>query len=177
MLDRARRGDVAAFEQLYLTLTPILSRYARVLTRSEAVAIVIGQTWTQVVAELNRAPRGWDAFYVWALATARAHSEQLLLWPAVSSLPRRTRSPGRPTQVASETITMNAAVEQIAALPPPLGETLYLYAVAALPIADIGRITGMRRRAARRAARRGAQMLDDSIAASRSWAAAHASPA
>jgi RNA polymerase sigma-70 factor, ECF subfamily len=169
---------VAAFEQLYLTLTPTLARYARVLTRSEAVDLVIGQSWTHIITELRTAPRGWDAFYVWALATTRHHSDRLLLWPALAYLPRRaTRSDGTGAPVAAETITTRAAVERIAALPRPLAESLYLYAVAGLLIADVARITGMRRSAALEAAHQGAGMLADSLAASGSSDAAHATPA
>src|SRR6266496_3111485 len=82
-------GALPGFDDLYYTLTPTLTRYAQVLGGPDAAPYVTAQTWQRIIADLNRAPRGWDSLRVWALSTLPEVSDRAWIPPATPYLPYR----------------------------------------------------------------------------------------
>ena len=167
-LAAAKRGDEAAFTQLFRYAQPAVLRYLRVISpaRHEDIA---GDTWVQVVRGLD----SFDAteaaaFRAWVLAIARhrwlddqrAQGRRLEL--VVETLPEQLASTDAASAV-EEIMSTEAALTLIARLPKDQGEVIALRYIADLDVAATAEVLGKEPGAVRVLAHRGLKRLQQLV--------------
>ena len=139
-LHAARAGNAVAFEAIYRSLAPRLSRYARGLVGQDGDDIA-AEAWLQIVRDLDKFDGDWDAFRGWAARILRNRAIDHLR--AQARRPVRTagmdtlleRASADDTEgAAAEALSTAAAVELIASLPPDQAEAVLLRTVSPRPL-------------------------------------------
>ncbi|WP_101831759.1 RNA polymerase sigma factor [Frankia canadensis] len=167
---QAQRGDERAFRLIYRTIQPGLLRYLRVLVGDDADDVA-SEAWLHIARDLATFRGDFDAFRGWTATIARHR--------ALDHLRRRTRrrSESMPvemmlTEVAApddtaggalESISTEAALRLIAALPLDQAEAVLLRVVLGLDAKTAGRVLGKRAGAVRVAAHRGLRRLAEQL--------------
>ncbi len=163
-VERARRADGAAFDQIYHALHPSLLRYLRVLVGEDAEDVA-SETWLQIARDLDSFRGDWDRFRGWAVTIARHraidHTRRERHHPdlAVDQLPDRAALTDT-AEAALEAIGTDRAVTLLARLPREQAEAILLRVVFALDAKSCGRILGRRAGTVRTAAHRGLRQLE-----------------
>jgi RNA polymerase sigma-70 factor (ECF subfamily) len=167
-LARAQGGDEAAFACLFRDIQPALLRYLRVMAAGPEAEDVASETWLQVVRGLTAFRGGEEAFRAWLFTIARHR--------AVDAGRARSRRPDIPVDdleaidhelspdaadTALESISTQAVLALVAALPADHAEIIMLRVVAGLEAADVGRIVGKTPGAVRVTAHRALRRLAD----------------
>jgi RNA polymerase sigma-70 factor (ECF subfamily) len=148
-----------------------LLRYLRALVGDEAEDVA-SETWLQIARDLRRFS-GRDGFQAWAATIARNRALDLLRLrrrrPTVlTPLEDLTELAGDDdtSELAAESISLDAAIGLIAYLPPDQAEAVLLRVVVGLDVQSTARVLGKRPGAIRTASYRGlrrlAQLLDGS---------------
>lgn len=168
-IEAARTGDELAFRRLYRATQPGLERYVRVLAQSEAED-VCAEAWLQACRDLGRFKGDFDDFRAWIARIARNRALDLIRSQA--------RRPSVPTDDevlfavstqpsaeddALETLSTQAALKMLAALPRDQAEAVMLRAVMGLDATRAGRVVGKRAGAVRTSAYRGLRTLADRL--------------
>jgi RNA polymerase sigma-70 factor (ECF subfamily) len=167
---QAQGGDELAFRLIYRMIHPGLLRYLRVLVGDDADDVA-SEAWLQVTRDLATFRGDFDAFRGWTATIARHR--------ALDHLRRRTRRRGESmpvemvlTEVAApddtaggalESISTEAALRLIAALPVDQAEAVLLRVVLGLDAKTAGRVLGKRAGAVRVAAHRGLRRLAEQL--------------
>jgi RNA polymerase sigma-70 factor (ECF subfamily) len=165
VLAGAQGGDEAAFACLFRGVQPALLGYLRVIA-PDAAEDVAGETWLQVVAGLPGFRGGEEAFRAWVFTIARHRAVDA----GRSRARRRTvpldehESADRLTapdaaDLALESISTQAVVALLGALPADQAEIILLRVVAGLAPQDVARLVGKSPGAVRVAAHRGLRRL------------------
>ena len=166
LVERAQRGDPAAFRILYRDTQPRLLRYLRALVGDDAEDVA-SETWLQISRDLASFHGDGDGFRGWAATIARhraldhlrraarrppqaaAPPEDLASWPAADDT----------AQHAIDAVATDAALALIGTLPPDQAEAVLLRAVLGLDATTAGEVLGKRPGAIRTAASRGLRTL------------------
>ena len=171
VLAAATNGDEQAFGALWRDLQPALLRYLNAFGPSAGEDLA-SETWLRVVKALDSFSGDERAFRAWVFTVARhravdrwrrttRHHDELVPLDALTNLP----ASDDPAGTAVDVISSQAAVAQIATLPPDQAEVVLLRVVAGLDVAEVAAITGKRpgnvRVLAHRALRRLAQQLTE----------------
>ncbi|MEP7034503.1 MAG: RNA polymerase sigma factor [Dermatophilaceae bacterium] len=168
VLDRAQRGDEAAFARLWLDVNPALVRYLRVVS-GEVDEDVAAEAWVTVVAGLARFRGDEMAWRGWVFTTARRRaidegrrrSRRRAALASESSgltLPNG-RDGADPAQQVLESLDTEAALAIVARLAPLQAEVIMLRVIAGLDVETVARLVGRRQGAVRVAAHRGLRRL------------------
>jgi RNA polymerase sigma-70 factor (ECF subfamily) len=167
LLAAATNGDERAFGALWRDLQPALLRYLNAFAPSAGEDLA-SETWLRVVKALDSFSGDERAFRAWVFTVARhravdrwrrttRHHDELVPLDALTNLPA--------SGTAVDAISSQAAVAQIATLPPDQAEVVLLRVVAGLDVAEVAAITGKRpgnvRVLTHRALRRLAQQLTE----------------
>ncbi|WP_106399065.1 RNA polymerase sigma factor [Actinocorallia populi] len=163
---RAQRGDVDAFDRIYLDVQPRLLRYLRTLVGDEAEDVA-SEAWLQIARDLGKFSGDSAGFRGWTARIARNRAMDLLR--------RRQRRPVEPVpldrlvefagyadgaeQLVLDELSTDAAVRLIASLPRDQAEAVVLRVLFELDAAGAGRVLGKRAGAVRTAAYRGLRNL------------------
>ena len=163
---RAQRGDVDAFDRIYLDVQPRLLRYLRTLVGDEAEDVA-SEAWLQIARDLGKFSGDSAGFRGWTARIARNRAMDLLR--------RRQRRPVEPVpldrlvelagyaddaeQFVLDELSTDAAVRLIASLPRDQAEAVVLRVLFELDSAGAGRVLGKRAGAVRTAAYRGLRNL------------------
>lgn len=165
VLGAARNGDEVAFAALWRSLQPQVLRYLRILV-GDANEDVASETWARVARDLGRFDGTEIGFRSWVFTIARHRG---IDWRR-----REARRPSTPRPIDDlvdvpgaddtagatlEALSTDAALEQIARLPPGQAEVVALRAIAGLGVAQVAEIVGKRPGAVRVLAHRGLQGL------------------
>lgn len=165
VVQRAQRGDEAAFRQLYRAVQPGLLRYLRVLVGVDAEDVA-SEAWLQVARGLTAFRGDEDGFRGWVTTIARHR--------AIDHLRRQRRRPvgqepmERLVELAGcldteasalDATATDAALALIARLPADQAEAVLLRVVMGLDAKTAGRVLGKRAGAVRTAAHRGLRKL------------------
>jgi RNA polymerase sigma-70 factor, ECF subfamily len=166
VVERAQRGDPAAFRALYRDIQPRLLRYLHALAGQDAEDVA-AETWLQITRDLPGFSGDYDHFRGWAATIARHRAldhlrraarrppqvadpaEDLAGWPAADDT----------AQHALDAVATGAALALIATLPPDQAEAVLLRAVLGLDAQTAGQVLGKRAGAVRTAAHRGLRTL------------------
>jgi RNA polymerase sigma-70 factor, ECF subfamily len=166
VVERAQRGDPAAFRALYRDIQPRLLRYLHALAGQDAEDVA-AETWLQITRDLPGFSGDYDHFRGWAATIARHRAldhlrraarrppqvavpaEDLAGWPAADDT----------AQHALDAVATDAALALIATLPPDQAEAVLLRAVLGLDAQTAGQVLGKRAGAVRTAAHRGLRTL------------------
>jgi RNA polymerase sigma-70 factor, ECF subfamily len=161
----ARTGDEAAFARVYRAVQPGLLRYLTVLVGRDAEDIA-SETWAHVCRDLARFRGDIDGFRGWIARIGRNraidHVRASGRRPVASAGPEELeiRSTGHSTEgLVLESLSTEAAVAAIAALPQEQAEAVLLRAVMGLDASRAGKVLGKRAGAVRTAAYRGLRTL------------------
>jgi len=161
----AQSGDDAAFSRLYRAIQPGLLRYVGVLIGAEAED-VCAEAWLQACRDLHKFRGDVEGFRGWVARIARNR--------AIDAARSRRRRPtdSFPTgelpdtetvvsgeDAALESMSTEAAVALIAALPRDQAEAVMLRAVMGLDAQTAAKVLGKRAGAVRTAAYRGLKTL------------------
>jgi RNA polymerase sigma-70 factor (ECF subfamily) len=169
-LERARRGDEAAFTQLWRTLHPPLLRYLTV-RGDDAPEDIAAETWLQVVRDLRGFRGGYPEFRAWLFTVARHRAVDLgrarTARPVVPVAqphdvqPHDARADAVPSaeQSAVEREATAAALRLVATLPRDQAEMVMLRVVAGLDVAAVAEIVGKKPGAVRVAVHRALKTL------------------
>ncbi len=164
----AQGGDEAAFACLFRDIQPALLRYLHVIVPGPEAEDVAGETWLHVVRGLTAFRGGEEAFRAWLFTIARHR--------AVDAGRARGRRPDIPVDdvetidhqlapdaadAALESISTQAVLALVTALPADHAEIIMLRVVAGLEAADVGRIVGKTPGAVRVTAHRALRRLAD----------------
>jgi RNA polymerase sigma-70 factor (ECF subfamily) len=166
----AQRGDVRAFERLFLSVQPPLLRYLRTLVGDDC-ADVASETWLQVTRDLPRFRGGGGDFKGWVVTIGRHRALDLLraarrrpsdtVDPA--ELPART-APDDTFYATEEAISTRRALALIAQLPRDQAEAVLLRVVVGLDAPAAAKVLGKRAGAVRMATSRGLARLQQLVA-------------
>jgi RNA polymerase sigma-70 factor (ECF subfamily) len=162
---RLRAGDGDAFRTVYRTVQPTLLRYLGVLVGPIDAEDVASETWAQACRDLERFDGDADGFRGWVTTIGRHRALDHL-----RRLSRRVRAdqdltgvePHDPQDVeaaVTESLTTEAAMALIRALPRDQAEAVMLRSVMGLDAKTAGSILGKRPGAVRMAAGRGLAAL------------------
>jgi RNA polymerase sigma-70 factor (ECF subfamily) len=167
----AKRGDVRAFENLFLCVQPPLLRYLRTLVGDDC-ADVASETWLQVTRDLPRFRGGGADFKGWVVTIGRHraldHLRAARRRPSdpvdPATLPART-APDDTFGATDEAMSTRRALALIAQLPPDQAEAVLLRVVVGLDAPAAAKVLGKRAGAVRTATSRGlarlAQLVGD----------------
>jgi RNA polymerase sigma-70 factor (ECF subfamily) len=152
-LAQARRGDEAGFATLWRSLQPPLLRYLAVRARQGGAAPedIAGETWLQVVKDLDSFTGGVRDFRAWlftiarhrAIDAGRAGSAR----PAVpmadpgDSVAGHALAPSAEQQVVDRDAT-DRALALVRSLPPLQAEMVMLRVVAGLDVRQVADLVG-----------------------------------
>lgn len=164
-LARARSGDEAAFARVYRAVQPGLLRYLSALVGHDAEDVA-SETWAQACRDLSKFRGDIDGFRGWiarigrnrAIDHVRASGRRPTASAGLEELENRSAGQGAEGLVL-ESLSTEAAVAAIAALPRDQAEAVLLRAVMGLDAAGAGKVLGKRAGAVRTAAHRGLQTL------------------
>jgi RNA polymerase sigma-70 factor (ECF subfamily) len=168
-VEAARHGDEQAFRQLYRAIQPGLLRYLQVLVGADAEDVA-SETWLHVIKDLHRFKGDGQGFRRWTVTIGRHR--------ALDHLRHHQRRPAMPTPIealaelpnfddtadlALQTLSTDAALAMIAALPQDQAEAVLLRVVVGLDAESAAQVLGKRAGAVRTAAYRGLRRLNDSL--------------
>lgn len=143
VIARARRGDQAAFDQMYRVYEPYLRRHLR-LTCGERADDVSAAAWESVAGSLHRFRGDGNDFRRWLFTIARRR--------LVDDLRRSGREPSVTTDedhpepavdFSSPLETVEWVEWALAALPLGQAEVISLRVVAGLPVAEVAALLGI----------------------------------
>jgi RNA polymerase sigma-70 factor, ECF subfamily len=163
-LERARSGDEAGFLELWRALQPRLLRYLRVLSCGDAEDVA-SETWLQVVRDLHRFSGSEDDFRRWLFTVGRHRaidSARARIRRPVAALPPDAELLPDRQQVEDQVLdglSVGAAIDLLAALPPDQAEAVALRVIAGLETAAAAEILGKSAGAVRVALHRGLRTL------------------
>lgn len=165
VLDRARRGDEAAFTAIFRTVQPVLLRYLRTMGRDLADDVA-AETWVSVVRGLDRFRGDLDGFRAWVFTIARSRlidarrTTGRLPQPVDTSSELAERADGTDVSaVVDELMSTEAALALIGRLAPDQAEAVLLRHVVGLDVAETARVLDKRPGAVRIATLRGLRRL------------------
>jgi RNA polymerase sigma-70 factor (ECF subfamily) len=166
----AQRGDVRAFERLFLSVQPPLLRYLRTLVGDDC-ADVASETWLQVTRDLPRFRGGGGDFKGWVVTIGRHraldHLRAARRRPSdpvdPAALPVRT-APDDTFYATEEAIATRRALALIAQLPRDQAEAVLLRVVVGLDAPAAAKVLGKRAGAVRMATSRGLARLEQLVA-------------
>jgi RNA polymerase sigma-70 factor (ECF subfamily) len=166
----AQRGDVRAFERLFLSVQPPLLRYLRTLVGDDC-ADVASETWLQVTRDLPRFRGGGGDFKRWVVTIGRHraldHLRAARRRPSdpvdPAALPVRT-APDDTFYATEEAIATRRALALIAQLPRDQAEAVLLRVVVGLDAPAAAKVLGKRAGAVRMATSRGLARLEQLVA-------------
>ena len=139
---RARRGDLAAFEELVRECQADVYRFALYLTRDRSMAEDVTQETFLRAFRFIRGFRGGSRFTSWLLRIARNCSMDALRRPhAEAPLDERIEPVGRPVSDASARAELDAA---LAAISPEHRESFLLTEVLGLSYQEVADVLGVR---------------------------------
>jgi RNA polymerase sigma-70 factor (ECF subfamily) len=166
----AQRGDVRAFENLFLCVQPPLLRYLRTLVGDDC-ADVASETWLQVTRDLPRFRGGGGDFKGWVVTIGRHRALDHL-----RAARRRTSDPVDPAELPARTapddtfyatdeaLATRRALALIAQLPRDQAEAVLLRVVVGLDAPAAAKVLGKRAGAVRMATSRGLARLQQLVA-------------
>ena len=172
LITRARRGDEAAFVQVFRDVQPALLAFLRVRDPGSEDRTCASETWSEVARGLTRSP-GTNAGLPWLglPSPGSGPSTRLEAGPAAGVAPetvdrrpaaRRVRRPGRPGRGGRTRPGVRSAL--LAALPQDQADVVMLRVVTGLTNAEVAQIVGKSEGAVRviahRALRRLAARID-----------------
>ena len=139
---RARRGDLAAFEELVRECQADVYRFALYLTRDRAMAEDVTQETFLRAFRFIRGFRGGSRFSSWLLRIARNCSMDALRRPRPEApLDERLEPLGRPVADAAARTELQAA---LAAISPEHRESFLLTEVLGLSYQEVADVLGIR---------------------------------
>jgi len=158
-------GDEDAFRTVYRAVQPGLLRYLRGLVADDAEDVA-SETWGQIARDLASFEGDSDGFRGWAATIARHRALDHLRWrqrrPSVSMPVAALTDLAAADDTADramQTLSTDAAIALIAALPRDQAEAVLLRVVMGLTAEAAGRVLGKRAGAVRAAAHRGLRRL------------------
>jgi RNA polymerase sigma-70 factor (ECF subfamily) len=169
-VEAAQRGDVRAFENLFLCIQPPLLRYLTTLV-GDAAADVASETWLQVTRDLSRFRGDAGDFKGWVVTIGRHRALDHL-----RAARRRRSDPVDPAALpaqaaaddtfgaAEEAMATQRALALIARLPRDQAEAVVLRVVVGLDAPAAAKILGKRAGAVRMATSRGLARLEELVA-------------
>jgi RNA polymerase sigma-70 factor (ECF subfamily) len=165
-LELARAGDEHGFAVLWRTLHPPLLRYLTV-RGNEAPEDLAGETWLQVVRDLDGFQGDAQAFRGWLFTVARHRAvdqgRARATRPVVSVAEPHADRPEDSTPSAEhdavEREATAAALRLVATLPPDQAEMVMLRVVAGLDVAVVAELVGKKPGAVRVAVHRALKSL------------------
>ena len=162
LVERARAGDAAAWEELYRLVYPRLLAFAARKVGADQAADAVSETMSRAVARIDGFSWRGGGFEGWLFAILRnvlvdGHRRDRLRaqLPLTPELPD-TREPDVGLLAGEEAGELRIA---FARLRPEEQELLYLRVVAGLSSAEVARIVGKRRGAVRMAQSRALERL------------------
>ena len=151
MLAAALGGDRAAFAELWRTTQPMLLRYLRVVC-GEAAEDVASEAWIKAIGALGSFYGDENGFRGWLVVIARNQARDLQRRDARRrevAVPEPAEDPRVRVADSADLAIENGATAQalrlVATLPPEQAELVLLRVVMGLDVADVARITGVRR--------------------------------
>ena len=170
-LDRALRGDEAAFTQVFRVVQPPLLRYLSVIVGSTHAEEIAAETWVRVARDLRVFRGDAGGFRAWVFTIARhraldfrrAEARRPLLTDdqALEALPGQSGV----AEAVEEIISTEAALRLVARLPRDQAEAVLLRVVAGLDVARAAQVLGKRPGTVRVLAHRGLRRLGDMVGA------------
>ncbi len=164
-LDRARRGDQAAFSYVYRSVQPRLLRYAWALAGSDAEDVT-AEAWLQIARDLRGFSGDGAAFRAWAATIVRNRALDLHRARArrpveavADEILATVVADSDPATEVEHRLSATAAVALIATLPQDQAEAVLLRAVVGLDVAATAEVLGKNPGAVRVAAHRGLKAL------------------
>lgn len=166
VVERMLRGDEAAFTTVYRTVQPGLLRYLSVLVGPADADDVASEAWAQACRDLSRFRGDGDGFRGWVSTIARNRAMDHLR--AQGRRPQAHASdevlvgraaPEETDTLALTSISTDAALALIRALPQDQAEAVLLRSVVGLDAKAAGAVLGKRAGAVRTAAHRGLRTL------------------
>lgn len=165
----AQRGDVRAFERLFVAVQPALLRYLRVLVGGEAQDVA-SETWLQVSRDLGRFKGGGGDFRGWVVTVGRNRALDHLRAAGrrrsepVDPLAMPVEATGDDTfEATEEALATRRALDLIAALPRDQAEAVLLRVVVGLDAPAAAKVLGKRPGAVRMATSRGLARLQEQV--------------
>jgi RNA polymerase sigma-70 factor (ECF subfamily) len=169
VLRAAAGGDEEAFGRLWRDLQPRLLRYFRVVSPAVAEDLA-SETWLGVIRGINRFRGNEPAFRAWVFTIAR---HELLDWRrraarrATEDLPANglleQAAPDDPAASALEYLSTQAALAEVATLPPDQAEAIVLRVVAGLGVDRVAAIMDKRPGTVRVLTHRGLRRLAERL--------------
>jgi RNA polymerase sigma-70 factor (ECF subfamily) len=165
-LEGAQRGDSESFRVLYQDIQPRLLRYLAYLVGNDAEDIA-SETWLQATRDMHafRGDHGNFRSWITTIARHRAmdHLRSHTRHPPAIPVPTEDLAVFAGTEDtadrAIESVTTDAALQLISALPRDQAEAVLLRAVVGLDARTAAKITGKRAGAIRTASYRGLRTL------------------
>ncbi len=161
VLDRARQGDQAAFEQVFSTYQPALLRYLRTLNRHIADDVA-SLAWESAARSLDRFEGDGDDFRAWIFTIARRRF--------VDETRRVARRPERPDGTKGDWPDPPSADEQgsgpdwaaavLSQIPARQAEVVWLRVVAGLSVSEVATLLGVREGNVRAMSHRGLKAIE-----------------
>jgi RNA polymerase sigma-70 factor (ECF subfamily) len=164
LIGSAQSGDEESFRGVYRAIHPGLLRCLRALVGDDAEDVA-SEAWLRIARDLGGFT-GTDGFRAWALTIARHcamdHLRRTRRRPAIptpSELLPEVTGPGDAGEQAVESMSTDAAIALISALPRDQAEAVLLRVVVGLDATAAARVLGKRPGAVRTAAYRGLRRL------------------
>ena len=162
----AQRGDEQAFRVIYRDLQPRVLRYLRAMVGDDAEDVA-SEAWLQITRDLAGFRGDSDGFRGWAATIARHRAmdhqrrHRRRPQPAAASIDDLAdlAAPDDTAKNALDTVSTEAAIAMIAALPRDQAEAVMLRVVMGLDAESAGRVLGKKAGAVRTAAYRGLRRL------------------
>jgi RNA polymerase sigma-70 factor, ECF subfamily len=168
-VERARRGDEAAFTVVYREVHPRLVGYAHGLVGGDADDVA-ADAWHDIVRDLHRFRGDGQAFRAWAATIARHraldHLRRLKVRPRTTVLDDLIVEPVTSADsecLALENISTERALALISELPRDQAEAVLLRVVLGLSAPLVAQVLGKRPGAVRTAAHRGLKRLSERL--------------
>lgn len=162
----AQGGDEQAFRAIYRDLQPRLLRYLRAMVGDDAEDVA-SEAWLQITRDLAGFRGDSDGFRGWAATIARHRAmdhqrrHRRRPQPAAASIDDLAdlAAPDDTAKNALDTVSTEAAIAMIAALPRDQAEAVMLRVVMGLDAESAGQVLGKKAGAVRTAAYRGLRRM------------------
>jgi RNA polymerase sigma-70 factor (ECF subfamily) len=174
LIDAARRGDEAAFAELFHALHPPVLRYLRAMEPRTADDLA-GEVWMAVAQHLTRFEGDAMALRSWVFSIAHRRvadhrRRSIRRRTDVTEPSRLAELPGRhdegldPAERVGEALNGQEAADRIVALlPPEQAEVVLLRVLAGLDVEEVAELMGRSSNWVRVTAHRGLRRLADRI--------------
>jgi RNA polymerase sigma factor (sigma-70 family) len=169
VVERARRGDEAAFAVIFREVNPMLVGYLRGLVGNEADDVA-SETWHDIVRDLRAFRGDGMSFRGWAATIGRHramdHLRRAKVRPQTAELHDDSTQPvtARDAEsLALENLSTERALVLIASLPQDQAEAVLLRVVLGLNAPTAAKVLGKRPGAVRTAAHRGLKRLSERL--------------